>query len=133
MTFVIDPRRGDAEDDASSTKQRSLLSLAGSLLAEISLPKLIVAWVLLIGAPALLFEASRFRFELELAGIVANHADLAFGKSARRFGRDFQRKLHLHALGALKLHHDRIQDRIERLHRTNHVDFDRAIEPVRLA
>ncbi len=54
MTFVIDPRRGDAEDDASSTKQRSLLSLAGSLLAEISLPKLIVAWVLLIGAPAVL-------------------------------------------------------------------------------
>lgn len=54
MTFVIDPRRGDAEDDASSTKQRSLLSLAGSLLAEISLPKLIVAWVLLVGAPALL-------------------------------------------------------------------------------
>jgi hypothetical protein len=54
MTFVIDPRRGDAEDDASSTKQRSLLSLAGSLLAEISLPKLIVAWVLLVGAPAVL-------------------------------------------------------------------------------
>ena len=54
MTFVIDPRRGDAEDDASSTKQRSLLLLAGSLLAEISLPKLIVAWVLLIGAPAVL-------------------------------------------------------------------------------
>ena len=38
MTFIIDPRRGDVEDDASSTKQRSMLSLAGSLLAEISLP-----------------------------------------------------------------------------------------------
>jgi hypothetical protein len=35
---LIDPRRGDAEDDASSTKQRSLLAIAGSLLAEISLP-----------------------------------------------------------------------------------------------
>ena len=31
-----------------------------------------------------------FRFELELSGIVANHADLAFGKSAGRFGRDFK-------------------------------------------
>ncbi|MGZ9020528.1 MAG: hypothetical protein ACXW3S_11315 [Rhodoplanes sp.] len=54
MTFVIDPRRGDAEDDASSTKQRSMLSLAGSLLAEISLPKLVVVWVLLVGGPAVL-------------------------------------------------------------------------------
>jgi hypothetical protein len=50
----IDPRRGDIEDDASSTKRRSLLSLAGSLLAEISLPKLAVTWLLLIAAPALM-------------------------------------------------------------------------------
>src|SRR3981081_3426606 len=49
----IDPRRGDVEDDASSTKRRSLLSLAGSLLAEISLPKLAVAWFLLIVGPGL--------------------------------------------------------------------------------
>ena len=41
MTPLLDPRNGDVEDDASSTKQRSLLSLAGSLLAEISLPKLL--------------------------------------------------------------------------------------------
>lgn len=54
MQPITDPRDGDAEDDASSTKQRSLLSLAGSLLAEISLPKLVVAWVWLIGVPALL-------------------------------------------------------------------------------
>jgi hypothetical protein len=33
---AIDPRRGDVEDDASSSKRRSLLSLAGSLLAEIA-------------------------------------------------------------------------------------------------
>ena len=32
MEPIIDPRRGDFEDDASSTKRRSLLSLAGSLL-----------------------------------------------------------------------------------------------------
>ena len=48
----IDPRRGDIEDDASSSKRRSLLSLAGSLLAEISLPKLVVAFTLLIVIPS---------------------------------------------------------------------------------
>lgn len=51
---VVDPRRGDIEDDASSTKRRSMLSLAGSLLVEISLPKLIIAWALLLVVPGLL-------------------------------------------------------------------------------
>jgi hypothetical protein len=51
---VIDPRDGDVEDDASSTKSRSLLSLAGSLLAEISLPKLILSWIMLFVIPGLL-------------------------------------------------------------------------------
>jgi hypothetical protein len=41
---VIDPRHGDVETDFSSTKQHSMLSLAGGLLVEISLPKLIMAW-----------------------------------------------------------------------------------------
>jgi len=50
---AIDPRRGDIEDDASSSKRRSLLSLAGSLLAEISLPKLVVAFTLLVIVPGL--------------------------------------------------------------------------------
>jgi 3',5'-cyclic AMP phosphodiesterase CpdA len=54
MRPVIDPRSGDAEDDSSSTKRRSLLSLAGSLLGEISLPKLVVAWMLLLVFPALI-------------------------------------------------------------------------------
>jgi hypothetical protein len=49
-----DPRLGDFEDDASSTQQKSLVSLAGGLLAEISLPKLIFAWVLSIALPGLL-------------------------------------------------------------------------------
>ena len=53
MTPLPDPRNGDVEDDASSTKQRSLLSLGGSLLAEIGLGKLIVAWIMLIGLPGL--------------------------------------------------------------------------------
>ncbi len=54
MKPVIDPRGGDVEDDASSTKSRSLLSLAGSLLAEISLPKLILSWIMLFVIPGLL-------------------------------------------------------------------------------
>ncbi len=49
----IDPRQGDIEDDASSTKQRSLLALAGGLFTEISLPKLLFAFVLLVLLPGI--------------------------------------------------------------------------------
>src|SRR5262249_57546519 len=38
---VLDPRAGDVEDDASSTKSRSLLALRGTLLSDISLPNLL--------------------------------------------------------------------------------------------
>jgi hypothetical protein len=58
VTSLIGPRPGDVEDDASSTKQRSLLAIAGSLLAEISLLKLALAWVLLIVLPGLLLGLS---------------------------------------------------------------------------
>ncbi len=51
---VIDPRKGDLETDASSTKRRSMFSLAGSLLVEISLPKLIFAWAVLLVLPGLI-------------------------------------------------------------------------------
>lgn len=54
MRPILDPRAGDIEDDVASTKRRSLLSLAGSLLAEISLPKLVIIWMMLIGLPGLL-------------------------------------------------------------------------------
>ncbi|WP_336485948.1 metallophosphoesterase family protein [Methylobacterium nigriterrae] len=54
MAFLIDPRRGDIEDDASSPRKRSLTALAGTLLVEISLPKFALAWMLLIGLPCLL-------------------------------------------------------------------------------
>ena len=54
MRPSIDPRWGDIEDDASSSKRRSLLSLAGSLLAEISITKLATAWLSLVILPALL-------------------------------------------------------------------------------
>ncbi|MCG7394725.1 metallophosphoesterase [Microvirga sp. ACRRW] len=52
--FLIDPRLGDVEDDVASTKSRSLLAIGGRLLAEISIPKLILAWIMLIGLPAIL-------------------------------------------------------------------------------
>ena len=54
VTPIFDPRDGDVEDDAASTKRRSLLRLAGNMLAEISLPKLAVVWFFLIGFPSLL-------------------------------------------------------------------------------
>lgn len=50
---IIDPRLGDIEDDASSTKRRSLFRIAGSLLAEISLPKLVLSWLFLMVLPSL--------------------------------------------------------------------------------
>jgi hypothetical protein len=62
MEPIIDPRNGDFEDDASSTKQRSLLSLAGSLLAEISLPKLALAWFLMLVPPSLLLGLAPLAF-----------------------------------------------------------------------
>src|SRR5262245_24023711 len=55
---ITDPRRGDVEDDASSTTSRSLLSLAGSTLVELSWTKLIIAWLLLVGVPALVLGAA---------------------------------------------------------------------------
>src|SRR5436190_1877691 len=58
MKPLIDPRRGDVEDDASSPNRRSLLSLAGSLVSEISFPRLITAWVLLLIAPGVLIGLS---------------------------------------------------------------------------
>lgn len=51
---LVDPRDGDVEDDASSPGQRSLLAIAGSLLVEISLPKLLFAWTVSLLLPAVL-------------------------------------------------------------------------------
>lgn len=56
--MIIEPRQGDAEDDASSTKKRSLIAIAGSLLGEISLPKLALAWVLGALLPSLLLGSA---------------------------------------------------------------------------
>ena len=56
--MLFDPRQGDAEDDGSSPKQRSLLAIAGSLLAEISLPKLALALTISILLPAILLGSA---------------------------------------------------------------------------
>ena len=53
MQPILDPRRGDFEDDALSTKRRSLLSLFGKLLVEISLPKLALVWLFILVIPSL--------------------------------------------------------------------------------
>jgi hypothetical protein len=55
---LLDPRAGDIEDDASSPQKRSMLAIAGSLLAEISLPKLALAWTFMIIVPGLLLGLS---------------------------------------------------------------------------
>lgn len=54
MPMIIEPRAGDAEDDASSTKKRSLIAIAGSMLGEINLPKLALAWIILALLPGVL-------------------------------------------------------------------------------
>src|ERR1700686_5568134 len=51
---LVDPRQGDVEDDAASPGHRSLLAIAGSLLVETSLPKLLFAWTVSLLLPALL-------------------------------------------------------------------------------
>ncbi len=77
--MVIDPRHGDIEDDASSTKRRSMLSLAGSLLVEISLPKLIVAWTLLLVVPGLLLGLAPIVFAEWLTVVTDKLAALVLG------------------------------------------------------
>jgi hypothetical protein len=62
---------------------------------------------------ASLFKAGRPHLEFELARIVANDADIGFGKTGGSFGFDFEGNLHLGARVALKLHDDRVQDRVE--------------------
>jgi Calcineurin-like phosphoesterase len=77
--LFVDPRRGDIEDDASSTKRRSMLSLFGSMLVEISFPKLILAWALLLVLPGLLLGLAPIVF-VEWLTIVTNKlASLAIG------------------------------------------------------
>jgi hypothetical protein len=73
---LYDPRQGDAEDDASSPKRRSLLAIAGSLLAEISLPKLLFAWTLSILLPAVLLGSAPLIATAWLAKVSRTVTDL---------------------------------------------------------
>ena len=79
MHPIVDPRQGDIEDDASSTKRRTLVSLAGSLLAEISLPKLIVAWTMLIVLPALLLGVAPLLASIWISTISSKAAAIYTG------------------------------------------------------
>ncbi len=74
--MLFDPRQGDAEDDGSSPKQRSLLAIAGSLLAEISVPKLIVAWTVSILLPAVLLGSAPLVVTIWLAKVSRSAAEL---------------------------------------------------------
>jgi predicted MPP superfamily phosphohydrolase len=76
---IVDPRLGDIEDDASSTKRRSMLSLFGSMLVEISFPKLIFAWVLLLVVPGLLLGLAPIVFIEWLTLVTDKLASLAIG------------------------------------------------------
>ena len=58
VKLIIDPRAGDLEDDASSTKNRSMLALTGTLLSEISFPKLLTAWLVMLVGPSLVLGLS---------------------------------------------------------------------------
>ena len=76
---MVDPSKGDIEDDASSTKQHSLLSLAGSLLAEISFSKLAVAWILLVGLPSLLIGMARLLASIWIDSVLSQASTLLSG------------------------------------------------------
>jgi len=76
---IVDPRHGDIEDDASSTKRRSMLSLFGTLLVEISLPKLLLAWALLLVLPGLLLGLAPILFAEWLTLVTDKLASLVIG------------------------------------------------------
>jgi len=66
---LVDPRRGDLEDDIASPHQRSLLAIAGSLLVEISLPKLLFAWTMTLLLPATLLGLAPLLAKTWLANV----------------------------------------------------------------
>ena len=79
MWPLIDPRKGDFESDASSSQSRSLWSIAGGMLAEISLPKLIVAWFVLLGLPALLLGAMPIVASIWINATTLTLVELSYG------------------------------------------------------
>ncbi|MDB5597331.1 MAG: calcineurin-like phosphoesterase family protein [Hyphomicrobiales bacterium] len=86
MNRLIEPRAGDAEDDASSTKKRSLVAIAGSLLGEISLAKLVVAWIILGLLPAVLLGLAPLVVTAWLSKVSGRFSELAGLGSVLIFG-----------------------------------------------
>jgi hypothetical protein len=74
---LLDPRKGDVEDDASSPQSRSMLAVAGSLLAEISLPKLALAWTFMIIIPGILLGLAPLVLTAWLTSVSARIGTLA--------------------------------------------------------
>lgn len=79
MKPLVDPRDGDVEDDASSTKTHSLLSMAGSLLGEISFTKLITAWLILFIVPAVIVGLAPLAASAWVAKFAAKITSPLFG------------------------------------------------------
>ena len=79
MKPLVDPRDGDVEDDASSTKTHSLLSMAGSLLGEISFTKLITAWLILFIVPAVIVGLAPLAASAWIAKFAAKITSPLFG------------------------------------------------------
>ncbi|MFN7286338.1 MAG: metallophosphoesterase family protein [bacterium] len=77
MSLLLDPRAGDAEDDASSTKARSLTAIAGSLLAEISPIKLAIAWLTMVALPGLMLGLAPLVITAWVKNVSAGIAALA--------------------------------------------------------
>ncbi|WP_024507864.1 metallophosphoesterase [Bradyrhizobium sp. ARR65] len=69
---LIDPRGGDVEDDAASPAQRSLLAIASSVLVEISLPKLLFAWIMSLVLPAVLLGLAPLAVTVWFASLSAH-------------------------------------------------------------
>ena len=59
------------------------------------------------------FESCGLRLELELAGVVADDADIGLGEPGRGFGFDFEGDLHLGVWAALKFHDDSTKDAVK--------------------
>ena len=86
--MLIDPRHGDIEDDAASPGQRSLLAIAGSLLVEISLPKLLFAWTVLLLLPAVLLGLAPLLASAWFSKAVATACRTDRDRHGARFARD---------------------------------------------
>src|SRR5437899_12258741 len=86
--MLVDPRHGDIEDDAASPGQRSLLAIAGSLLVEISLPKLLFAWTVLLLLPAVLLGLAPLLASAWFSTLSEQLATLTERSEERRVGEE---------------------------------------------